>query len=174
MDDLLHYSQPAIRLASQKSPHECLLSAKHPSGLEVALRELPVPSPKVGERLIRVHAASLNRGELLGQRPTGKPARAELAGEDDVTTGEPLDGSLSREVLRSTQLLDDRSAADSIVAVIFEQGCGGSAGRSLLPTTCRSNRAGCARRSGLIVGASSGVGVASLRMGKLAGRTGGG
>ena len=52
-------------------------------GTNVELRETPTPEPKPGEILVRVRAASLNRGELLRGKP-GAPARpggGECAGE---------------------------------------------------------------------------------------------
>ena len=45
-----------------------------PGGANVELRETPTPEPKPGEILVRVRAASLNRGELLRGKP-GAPAR---------------------------------------------------------------------------------------------------
>ncbi|MGH7390573.1 MAG: zinc-binding dehydrogenase [Candidatus Rokuibacteriota bacterium] len=54
-----------------------------PGGTGVELRETAPPEPKPGEILVRVRAASLNRGELLGGKP-GAPARpggGECAGE---------------------------------------------------------------------------------------------
>jgi NADPH:quinone reductase-like Zn-dependent oxidoreductase len=50
------------------------------------LRELPVPQPGTGQLLLRVRAASLNRGDLLGaiafhRAPEGRPAGVDAAGE---------------------------------------------------------------------------------------------
>jgi NADPH2:quinone reductase len=52
-------------------------------GTAVELRETPEPQPKAGEILVRVRAASLNRGELLGGAPGAapKPGGGECAGE---------------------------------------------------------------------------------------------
>lgn len=138
-----------------------------PSGLEVALRELPVPSPKVGERLIRVHAASLNRGELLGATSDWKPAGAELAGED-VTTGERWMGRC-RGGFAQYALLDDREALPIPSSLSFEQAA--AVPLTFLVAYDMLIEQGRLRAAEwlLIVGASSGVGVASLRMGKLLG-----
>ncbi len=43
-----------------------------PGKIELELRTLPVPQPKAGELLVRVRAASLNRGELIAAIETEK------------------------------------------------------------------------------------------------------
>src|SRR5689334_4760247 len=50
------------------------------------LREVPVPEPAPGQILLRVRAASLNRGDLLGaikfhRAAEGRPAGVDAAGE---------------------------------------------------------------------------------------------
>ena len=54
-----------------------------PTGTAVELRETAAPEPKAGEILVRVRAASLNRGELLagGHGAAAKPGGGECAGE---------------------------------------------------------------------------------------------
>src|SRR6188472_3194405 len=58
---------------------------RHGAGkAELYPRELPVPEP--GQILLRVRAASLNRGDLLGaisfhRAPEGRPAGVDAAGE---------------------------------------------------------------------------------------------
>ena len=63
------------------------------AGTAVELRETPPPEPKAGEILVRVRAASLNRGELLGgvYGAAPKPGGGECAGEV-VKVGEGVSG----------------------------------------------------------------------------------
>jgi NADPH:quinone reductase-like Zn-dependent oxidoreductase len=66
------------------------------AGAVMELRELPVPEPAKGEVRIRVHAASLNRGEFLhspGYHASreARPAGSDTAGEIDAI-GEGVEG----------------------------------------------------------------------------------
>ncbi len=64
-----------------------------PAGTAVERRQTPSPEPKAGEILVRVRAASLNRGELLGGAygAAPKPGGGECAGEV-VKVGEGVSG----------------------------------------------------------------------------------
>src|SRR5689334_24566758 len=59
-------------------------------------RELPIPAPGPGQLVMRVRAASLNRGDLLGaiafhRAPQGRPAGVDAAGEVEAL-GEGVTG----------------------------------------------------------------------------------
>jgi NADPH:quinone reductase-like Zn-dependent oxidoreductase len=69
-----------------------------PDAVRLELREKPQPQPGPGQLLVRIHAASLNRGELirgpgLVKPGTEKPAGMDAAGEV-VGTGERVMGRL--------------------------------------------------------------------------------
>ena len=67
--------------------------APGPGGTKVELRETPTPEPKAGEVLVRMRAAALNRGELLGGKAgaAAKPGGGECAGEV-VKVGDGVSG----------------------------------------------------------------------------------
>jgi NADPH:quinone reductase len=64
-----------------------------PTATTVELRETATPEPKPGEILVRVRAASLNRGELLGGKAgaPAKPGGGECSGEV-VKVGDGVSG----------------------------------------------------------------------------------
>jgi NADPH:quinone reductase-like Zn-dependent oxidoreductase len=149
-----------------------------PSGSRVELRETAAPEPKAGEILVRVRAASLNRGELLGgaHGVAPKPGGGECAGEvitvGDGVTGIPVGARLmgrcgggfaelalmdAREALRVPEKLtwEEAAAAPLTFIVVYDMLMAQghlAAGQWLLVTA-----------------ASSGVGVAALQTAKAVG-----
>ncbi len=144
-------------------------------------REVPVPQPKAGEILVKVRAASLNRGEILASISLHKadvphPAGGDCAGEvhalgEGVTAFKPGDrvlgrarGSFSEFVTMSVpqaalvpQRLTWEQAATVPISSItaYEAICGYGklkAGETLL-----------------VAGAASGVGVVGVQIGKFLG-----
>src|SRR2546422_4943847 len=81
-----------------------------PAGTGVELRETATPEPKAGEILVRVRAASLNRGELLGgsHGAAPKPGGGECAGEvikvGDGVTGVSVGARMMGRDRKSTRL----------------------------------------------------------------------
>ena len=149
-----------------------------PAGTAVELRETAAPEPKAGEILVRVRAASLNRGELLGGTygAAPKPGGGECAGEvvkiGDGVTGIPVGARVmgrcgggyaelavmdAREALRVPERLTWEEAAATpltfivVYDMLIAQGHL-AAGHWLLVTAV-----------------SSGVGVAALQTGKALG-----
>jgi NADPH:quinone reductase-like Zn-dependent oxidoreductase len=144
-------------------------------------REVPVPQPKAGEILVKVRAASLNRGEILAsislhRADVPHPAGGDCAGEvqavgEGVTAFKPGDrvlgrarGSFAEFVSMSVQqatlvpqrLTWEQAATVPISSITaYEAICGYGklkSGETLL-----------------VVGAASGVGVVGVQIGKFLG-----
>jgi len=146
-------------------------------------REAPVPQPKKGEILVRVRAASLNRGEILASISLhavheARPAGGDCAGEvesvgEGVTAFKKGDRVLGRargsyaeyavmsveQAARAPERLSWEQAAAVPVAAItaYEAIC--ALGRLKAGETL------------LVVGASSGVGMFGVQAGKYLGAT---
>ena len=65
---------------------KCYWIRHESNGATLDLRELPIPEPAPGQILLRVHATSLNAGDLLGaiafhRAAEGRPAGVDAAGE---------------------------------------------------------------------------------------------
>jgi NADPH2:quinone reductase len=148
------------------------------AGTKVELRDAPTPEPKPGELLVRMRAAALNRGELLGGKvgAAAKPGGGECAGEV-VKVGEGVGGFAAgdrvmgrcgggfaeyavmdaRETMRAPVGLswDEAAATPLVFLVVYDM------------LVAQSHLA-----SGqwlLVTGVSSGVGVAAMQMARALG-----
>jgi NADPH:quinone reductase len=143
------------------------------AGTKVELRDTEAPEPKAGELLVRMRAAALNRGELLGGKPgaAAKPGGGECAGEvvklgDGVTAfavGERVMGRCgggfaeyavmdARETMRvpATLSWDEAAATPLVFLVVYDM------------LVAQGHLA--AGQWLLVTGVSSGVGVAAMQM----------
>jgi NADPH:quinone reductase-like Zn-dependent oxidoreductase len=155
---------------------------RHDAGkAELYLRELPVPEPAPGQILLRVRAASLNRGDLLGtisfhRAPEGRAAGVDAAGEvhavgAGVTGFKPGDRVMarSRGCFAEYVLVDPGLATPIPARLSWEQ----AAAIPISYVTAWEALVQYGRLEAgetlLIAGASSGVGVCSIQLGKVLG-----
>ena len=155
-----------------------IVSGKDATSVE--LRDAPVPEPKAGEVLTKVRAAGLNRGEFIaGHGLSGGAAKVggiEAAGEvvkvgEGVTQFRPGDRIMGRAYGAYAEFTIHRigDAMPAPVKLSWEEAAG--AGIAYL-TAYDMLWPGGELKSGewlLVAGASAGVGVASVQLGKLIG-----
>lgn len=148
---------------------------------ELELREMPIPEPGPGQVLLRVRAASLNRGDLLGaiafhRSAQGRPVGVDAAGEihavgEGVTDFRRGDRIMvrGRGCFAEYVLTDPALASPIPPQFSWEQ----AAAIPISYVTAWESLVQFGRlRAGewlLITGASSGVGVASIQLGKVLG-----
>jgi NADPH:quinone reductase len=145
------------------------------------MRELPVPEPAPGQLLLRVRAASLNRGDLLGaiafhRAPEGRPAGVDAAGEVHAVGEGVRDFKRGDRVMARARgcfaeyvLVDQNLATDVPGNLSWEQA--GAIPISYVTAWEALVQFGRLERSEtvLIAGASSGVGVCSIQLAKVIG-----
>src|SRR5882672_10279692 len=155
-----------------------ITSGKDETALD--LREVPVPEPKSGELLARVKAAGLNRGEFIaGHGVSGNAPKAcgiEAAGEvvkvgEEVKDFQPGDRVMGRASHAYSEFAMFRigDAMHAPAKLSWEE----AAGASIAYLTAYDMLwPGGELKAGewlLVTGASAGVGVASVQLGKLIG-----
>ena len=146
-------------------------------GLALELRDVPTPTPKEGQLLVKVRASSFNRGELLtghgAYDPNGKAAGIECAGElaadaAGFAVGERVMGRCVGGFAEYA-LMDAREAMRVPARLSWEQ----AAAIPLVFMVAHDMLVAHGKLEHgewlLITGVSSGVGVASLQAGKALG-----
>ena len=152
--------------------------APAPGGTAVELRETAMPEPKPGEILVRVRAASLNRGELLGGKAGGpaKPGGGECAGDvvkvgDGVTTVKTGDRLMGRcgGGFAEYALMDAREAMRVPTSLGWEEAAATPLTFLVVYDMLVAQGHLTAGQWLLVTAVSSGVGVAALQTGKALG-----
>jgi NADPH:quinone reductase len=135
--------------------------------MRLELKDVPAPQPKADQLLVRIHASSFNRGELLGGFGPAKPAGQEAAGEV-VGSGERVMGRCPGG-FAEYGLMERTDAISVPPSLSWEQA--GAIPLTFMVVHDMLMAQG-RLKSGewlLVTGISSGVGVAALQVAKLLG-----
>jgi NADPH:quinone reductase-like Zn-dependent oxidoreductase len=148
----------------------------HANGVGIEARQVAEPRPGAGQLVIRVRAASLNRGEIEKADPKGKPAGVEAAGEV-ISVGEGVTKVKvgDRVMARCDGGFAEQALLDERELMVMPAGLGFEAA-SALPIACVLSYEMLVTFGRLQAGewvvipaASSGVGVACLQLAKAMG-----
>lgn len=135
------------------------------------MREAPMPQPAAGQVLVKIHAASLNRGEFIaghglakaGAKPAGIEAAGEVLGSGARVMGRCPGG------FAEYGLMDEREAIPVPAALSWEEAA--AAGIAFLTAHDMLIAQGELKAGEwlLVTGVASGVGVAALQAAKVLG-----
>ena len=144
----------------------------------IDLRDTPVPEPKAGQVLVRMHAAGFNRGELIVGGLT-KPGASKQVGQEGsgevsklgegVTTVKVGDRVMARcpGAFAEYALVDAREAIVMPAGLSWEEGASIPLTFMVVHDMLLAKGALKAGEWMLVTGISSGVGVAALQLGKV-------
>ena len=143
---------------------------------QLEARETPMPVPSAGHMLVRVHAASINRGDIMARikrhsAAGGRPAGVDGAGEV-VDAGGSAFKKGERVMFRAHGAIAEYVAVDPALASGVPESMSWEEAGSILAAYITGWEAVCQfgrMKAGdwiLLCGVSSGVGVAALQMAK--------